>query len=333
MTAREQAVRTPPRGLIRFFWLLHRAAYRVTGGRFGLQRPASGQRFGMMRLATVGRRTGKPRLAIIGYYEDGPNLVTLAMNGWGQTEPAWWLNLQANPETVVVLADGPRPVRARAAMGAERDRLWARFRDFPGWGDDVDSLAARRPAETTVVVFEPRSDDRHGLVDTSGRSQLDRAEQADRASTAALAARFEGDRRRRLRLRHLWLVPGLGIAFFASGQAGQLDLGIAPLLVFGIAPDLPRLLGLGQAHAHGQMAARAAPAFNLLHHPAPPVAVLGLAAAGVVAPIFYVGALAWLGHIVLGLGIGDRMRRRDGFLPPAHSLMAIASRLGTCSAS
>lgn len=91
MTAREQAVRTPPRGLIRTFWLLHRAALRLTGGRFGLQRPASGQRFGMMRLATVGRRSGKTRVAIIGYYEDGPNLVTLAMNGWGKTAPAWWL--------------------------------------------------------------------------------------------------------------------------------------------------------------------------------------------------------------------------------------------------
>ena len=88
MTAiREGAPRTPPRPLVRTFWLLHRAAYRVTGGGFGLSRPVTGSRFGMLRLTSVGRRTGQARVAIIGYYEDGPNLVTLAMNGWGKQSP------------------------------------------------------------------------------------------------------------------------------------------------------------------------------------------------------------------------------------------------------
>ena len=159
MTAvREEAPRTPPRFVIRIVWLLHRTAYRLTGGRFGLSRPEAGTKFGMLRLATVGRRSGQPRIAIVGYYEDGPNLVTLAMNGWGRSEPGWWLNLQAQPEATVWLADGPREVRGRASTGAERERLWARFADFPGWGDDIDALATRRPAETAVVVLEPRPD-------------------------------------------------------------------------------------------------------------------------------------------------------------------------------
>ena len=64
------------------------------------------------------------------------------MNGWGEGEPAWWLNLQAAPDTTVDLADGPRAVRARAAAGEERERLWATFGDYPGWGDDIDALAA-----------------------------------------------------------------------------------------------------------------------------------------------------------------------------------------------
>jgi deazaflavin-dependent oxidoreductase (nitroreductase family) len=153
----EQPAGQPPRVLIRTFWKLHRAAYRMTSGRFGLKQPESGARMGMMRLATVGRRSGKPRVAIIGYYEDGPNLVTLAMNGWGEKEPAWWLNLQAQPDTTVGLPDGPRAVRARAATGAERDRLWTKFKDYPGWGDDLDGLAAKRPTETAIVVLEPRT--------------------------------------------------------------------------------------------------------------------------------------------------------------------------------
>jgi deazaflavin-dependent oxidoreductase (nitroreductase family) len=111
----------------------------------------------MMRLTTLGRRSGQPRVAIVGYWEDGPNLVTLAMNGWADAEPAWWLNLQAQPDTTVELPDGARAVRARVAVGPERERLWASFRDYPGWGDDLDALAAQRSRERAVVVLEPRT--------------------------------------------------------------------------------------------------------------------------------------------------------------------------------
>ena len=66
----------------------------------------------------------------MGYVEDGLNLVTPAMNGWAQPEPAWWLNLQAHPEATVELLDGPRKVIARAAIGEERARLWKKFVDL-----------------------------------------------------------------------------------------------------------------------------------------------------------------------------------------------------------
>jgi deazaflavin-dependent oxidoreductase (nitroreductase family) len=145
----------PPRPLIRTFWKLHRAMYRLTGGRFGLQRPEAGAKFGMLRIHTVGRRSGKGRVTMLGYYQDGANLVTLAMNGWGMADPAWWLNLQAAPRATVDLPDGPLAVRARAAVGPERDRLWATFRDYPGWGADIGALASNRPGETAVVVLEP----------------------------------------------------------------------------------------------------------------------------------------------------------------------------------
>ena len=109
-----------------------------------------------MRVTTIGRKSGKERAAILGYYEDGDNLVTLAMNGWGKGEPAWWLNLKAHPDTIVELKDGRYPMRARAAVGDERDRLWARWSEFGD--DDIDAYAKLRPTETAVVVLEPRKD-------------------------------------------------------------------------------------------------------------------------------------------------------------------------------
>jgi deazaflavin-dependent oxidoreductase (nitroreductase family) len=157
ITTPTQNVRTLPRFVLRTFWLLHRALYRLSGGRAGLTRPKAGGKFGMMRITTLGRRSGEQRVAMVGYYEDGENLVTLAMNGWADAEPAWWLNLQAQPETTVDLPDGSRAVWARTATGAERERLWATFNDYPGWGADLDALATRRSTEPAVVVLEPRT--------------------------------------------------------------------------------------------------------------------------------------------------------------------------------
>jgi len=94
-----------------------------------------------------------PRQVVVGYFEDGPDLVTMAMNGWGAADPAWWLNLQDNPDAVAETRDGARPVHARRAQGEERERLWSRWAEID---DNLDAYAARRPTETAVVVLEPR---------------------------------------------------------------------------------------------------------------------------------------------------------------------------------
>jgi deazaflavin-dependent oxidoreductase (nitroreductase family) len=157
---REQSPRLPPRWFIRAFWVVQRALYKVTGGRLGL-RNATADRWGMMRLRTVGRRTGQERTAILGYFEDGPDLVTMAMNGWADPEPAWWLNLQAHPDVTVDLPGGPRAVHAHAASPDERPRLWARWAEYD---KDLDAFAARRSRETAVVILSPR----RGRDDLSG---------------------------------------------------------------------------------------------------------------------------------------------------------------------
>jgi deazaflavin-dependent oxidoreductase (nitroreductase family) len=142
----------PPRWFIRLAWKVHRALFDLTRGRRGLRRPRPG-RYGLMRVITTGRRTGQERPVILGYVEDGPNLVTLAMNGWGEADPAWWLNLRAEPGARVQLAGSTCEVTARAATGAERERLWGVWRAID---TGLDGFAARRPTQTAVVVLEPR---------------------------------------------------------------------------------------------------------------------------------------------------------------------------------
>lgn len=150
-----QTVRLPPRWFVRTAWVVHRGLYRVTGGRIGLWQPKP-DKWGTMRLTTTGRRTGQERSVILGYYEDGPNVVTMAMNGWADDEPAWWLNLQAHPVASVDLPGGRRMVRGRAAEGDERSRLWDRWRQIDA---RLDDLAALRSGETAVVILEPWADE------------------------------------------------------------------------------------------------------------------------------------------------------------------------------
>lgn len=152
--APERGLNVPPRWVVRTAWVVHRAIYRLTPGRFGLW-PAKPGKWGTMRLHTIGRRSGKPRTAILGYYEDGSTFVTMAMNGWAAPEPAWWLNLKAHPDAVLDLHDRSLAVRGRAAEGEERERLWGRWQEH---GDDVDGYSRLRPTETAVVVLEPRAD-------------------------------------------------------------------------------------------------------------------------------------------------------------------------------
>ena len=133
----------PPRPL-----LSHRGAAGVTD--------ADGRRGGACSCcARAGRHSSEERKAILAYLEDGPNLVLMAMNGWMEGSPGWWLNLQAQPEATVVLRDGPREVHARRATDEEHARWWARWKELDG--ENLDTWASRR-SDTAIVILEPRAD-------------------------------------------------------------------------------------------------------------------------------------------------------------------------------
>jgi deazaflavin-dependent oxidoreductase (nitroreductase family) len=142
----------PPAWFVHTAWRIHRGIHRLSGGRF-LWTPSNKRGWGALRLTTTGNRSGQPRTVIIGYLEDGPDLVALAMNGWDEGDPAWWRNLKARPEATIRLADrSVRHVRVREAAGDERTRLWQRWVDTD---PDLLAPAADRGTSTPVVVLEP----------------------------------------------------------------------------------------------------------------------------------------------------------------------------------
>jgi len=65
--------KVPPSWFVHVAWRVHRALYRLSGGRF-LWTPSNKRGWGAMRLTTVGRKSGQERSVIIGYLEDGANL-------------------------------------------------------------------------------------------------------------------------------------------------------------------------------------------------------------------------------------------------------------------
>jgi deazaflavin-dependent oxidoreductase (nitroreductase family) len=147
--------KTPPSWFIHTAWRLHRVLHRVSGGRF-LWIPSEKRHWGALHLTAVGRKSGQERSVILGYLDDGPNITLLAMNGWEEGHPDWWLNLEANPEATVRLAGRPaRRMRAVTVTGAERDRLW---RLWAAAEKDLDGHAGLRSTETPVMVLEPIGD-------------------------------------------------------------------------------------------------------------------------------------------------------------------------------
>ena len=149
------APKRPPAWFVHGAWRVHRALYKLSGGRF-LWTTSNKRGWGALRLTTIGRKSGQERSVIVGYLEDGPNLVLVAMNGWDEGHPAWWLNLKAHPDAVVRLPnEGPVPVSAREVKGDERERLWRRWAAVQ---QEYDGFADQRATETPVIVLEPRDE-------------------------------------------------------------------------------------------------------------------------------------------------------------------------------
>jgi F420H(2)-dependent quinone reductase len=133
---------------------IHVALYRRSGGRIGGYLPG----WSAAKVALVdhrGARTDARRTSPLMYHEDGETIAVVASKAGQPTNPAWFHNLMANPETTVQIGDKVRPVRARLATDLERERLWPEFLAFyPGYAAFRDRA---RPRVIPIVLLEPRS--------------------------------------------------------------------------------------------------------------------------------------------------------------------------------
>ncbi|NES28441.1 nitroreductase family deazaflavin-dependent oxidoreductase [Micromonospora terminaliae] len=95
-------------------------------------------------LTTTGRRSGKPRSNPLLYVPDGDAYVVIGSN-WGQQhQPAWSLNLLAQPAAEVDVRGRRVPVRAEPINGPERERLFARLVDeWPAYRTYVERAGGR----------------------------------------------------------------------------------------------------------------------------------------------------------------------------------------------
>lgn len=129
---------------------LHVAVIRSThwklGARMGSQE--------LCVLTTTGRKSGAERRNPLARFPHGDGLVVIASAGGSDQDPAWYLNLVANPQVRVEVDGVVRPMTARTASDDEKAQIWpkviARAKNFEGY-------QVKTSRNIPVVILEPRA--------------------------------------------------------------------------------------------------------------------------------------------------------------------------------
>ena len=134
----------------KFLTGLHEFWYRATNGLVG------GNIFGarVLLLTTTGRKTGRRHTMPLTYIEDGDRFVIIASNGGADADPDWWRNLRTNSSAMIQIGARHLDVRASAATGDERARIWgAVTKRYPVYRDYERQTTREIPV--VVLSLEP----------------------------------------------------------------------------------------------------------------------------------------------------------------------------------
>lgn len=102
-------------------------------------------------LTTTGRKTGTQHRTALIYRQVDDAYVLVASKGGAPKHPAWFLNLEANPDVRLQVKDEEFAGRARVAQGAERERLWPLMAQV--W-PDYDVYQTKTEREIPVIVID-----------------------------------------------------------------------------------------------------------------------------------------------------------------------------------
>jgi deazaflavin-dependent oxidoreductase (nitroreductase family) len=129
---------------------IHRVLLQISGGRLGW----TAMDMPVLKLTTTGRKSGQQRdVMLTSPLQEGSTLVVVASRGGDDNAPAWFLNLQENPDVLVNLqGQPPRRMNARVASPAERERLWPLVTaDHKNYAD----YQTKTTREIPLVLLEP----------------------------------------------------------------------------------------------------------------------------------------------------------------------------------
>ena len=126
----------------------HTRKYRETGGEEG----HDWQGTQTLILTTTGRKSGDRRDAPLIYGRSGDDYLIVASKGGAPQPPAWFLNLEANPDAEIQVHAEHVKVRARIATPEEKPALWTIMTaEWPSY----DEYQTKTTREIPVVVLEP----------------------------------------------------------------------------------------------------------------------------------------------------------------------------------
>ena len=119
---------------------VHRTVLKLSFGKLGWD--AGGMP--VLELTTVGRKSGEARSVMLtSPVQDGDTLVIVASRGGDEHHPAWFFNLQANPDVQVKWKGGStKSMHARVATAEERADLWpkvtGKYKNYAGYQGKTD---------------------------------------------------------------------------------------------------------------------------------------------------------------------------------------------------
>ncbi len=120
--------------------------FRANGGK--VTGPFSGAP--LLLLTTTGAKSGVPRTTPLAYSADGDRLIIIASYAGNPRHPAWFLNLQANPQVTIELPNETFTTNVVITEGEERRRLFdQQAAQMPNFAE----YQAKTTREIPVVVI------------------------------------------------------------------------------------------------------------------------------------------------------------------------------------